>query len=52
MCHRGAACRLKRLYVAKPKAVSKPVAQIRNTDLGVVLALSAASTTQSIRGTP
>jgi hypothetical protein len=52
MCHRGAAGRLKRLDVAKPTAVPKTVAQIRNTDLGAVLALPAASTTQSIRGTP
>jgi hypothetical protein len=33
MCHRGADCRLRRLYVAKPNAVCMAVARIRNTDL-------------------
>ena len=29
MCHRGAACRSRRLYVAKPNAISMTVARIR-----------------------
>ena len=39
MCHRGAACRSKRLYLAKPNAMFTAAARIHPAHRGALLAL-------------
>jgi hypothetical protein len=46
MCQRGATCRLKRLYVAKPNAMSMAMARIGTADQGAGLALPRLSALQ------
>jgi hypothetical protein len=40
MCHRGAACRLIRLCIAKPKAISIAMARIQTAHRGPAAALA------------
>jgi hypothetical protein len=46
MCHRGAACRLTRLCIAKPKAISVAVVRIQTADHGPAAASARLSALQ------
>ena len=46
MCHRGAACRLIRLCIAKPKAISMAMVRIQTADHGRAAALARLSALQ------